>query len=262
MVTQRSEMEERWRRERERWSEMRERSESRGGDRREGRREMRRDYERDGETRRKGRLRKINQKEAWNTIEELAQYEEEEWDDPIFLNKGSFDYGNATFEGLVINFILDQEERVRQLEGYIGIVKEDFMKLFLEVIEKLKEETRMKECNSNQIQKIQKITKYPDTKGLDSRKANMFPELLTQKESSHAQGIFSSKPLYVGYARVILPNPPILRKSAFGFKPGAKRERNTKASTCRNSPRLIGGKIGMGIALQNALTVKDEHRIL
>ncbi|GJZ37258.1 hypothetical protein Tco_0583449, partial [Tanacetum coccineum] len=45
-----------------------------------------------------GRLRKINPKEAWNTIEELAQYEEDEWDDPIFLNKGSFDYGNATLK--------------------------------------------------------------------------------------------------------------------------------------------------------------------
>ncbi|GJV63944.1 hypothetical protein Tco_1474772 [Tanacetum coccineum] len=34
-----------------------------------------------------GRLRKMSVEEAWNTIEELVQYEEEEWDDPIFLEK-------------------------------------------------------------------------------------------------------------------------------------------------------------------------------
>ncbi|GJU78079.1 hypothetical protein Tco_1275149 [Tanacetum coccineum] len=41
-----------------------------------------------------GRLRKMSAKEAWNTIEELVQYEEEEWDDPIFPEKGSLDHGH------------------------------------------------------------------------------------------------------------------------------------------------------------------------
>ncbi|GJS21623.1 hypothetical protein Tco_0450255 [Tanacetum coccineum] len=45
-----------------------------------------------------GRLRKLRAEVAWVTIEDLAQYEDEEWDDPIFLEKGSLDYINATLE--------------------------------------------------------------------------------------------------------------------------------------------------------------------
>ncbi|GJX79591.1 hypothetical protein Tco_0327740 [Tanacetum coccineum] len=45
-----------------------------------------------------GRLRKLRQEEAWKTIEDLAQYEEEEWNDPTFSKKGSPDYIDATLE--------------------------------------------------------------------------------------------------------------------------------------------------------------------
>ncbi|GKD87416.1 zinc finger, CCHC-type containing protein, partial [Tanacetum coccineum] len=45
-----------------------------------------------------GRLRKLRPEEAWETIENLAQYEEEEWNEPIFSEKGSFDYIDANLE--------------------------------------------------------------------------------------------------------------------------------------------------------------------
>ncbi|GJY73107.1 hypothetical protein Tco_0477538 [Tanacetum coccineum] len=45
-----------------------------------------------------GRLRKLRPEEAWETIEDLAQHEEEEWNDPIFSKKGSPDYIDATLE--------------------------------------------------------------------------------------------------------------------------------------------------------------------
>ncbi|GKA38538.1 zinc finger, CCHC-type containing protein [Tanacetum coccineum] len=45
-----------------------------------------------------GRLRKLRVEVAWETIEDLAQYEDEEWDDLIFPEKGSPDYINATSE--------------------------------------------------------------------------------------------------------------------------------------------------------------------
>ncbi|GJU30339.1 hypothetical protein Tco_1173928 [Tanacetum coccineum] len=142
-------------------------------------------------------------KEAWNTIEEMVLYEEKEWDDLIFPEKGSLGHGNANvehilenieyqvdslmkdaislveksenlcgkmsnearylspklphqeaFEGLVMNFILDQEEKVQQLKECMRIVKDDFMELSLEVVEKLKEEIRTKEHNHDQFQKI------------------------------------------------------------------------------------------------------------
>ncbi|GJT01518.1 hypothetical protein Tco_0822687 [Tanacetum coccineum] len=37
----------------------------------------------------KGRLEKTSAEKAWNIIEELAQYEEERWKDPIFPKKGA-----------------------------------------------------------------------------------------------------------------------------------------------------------------------------
>nr|GEX38510.1 hypothetical protein [Tanacetum cinerariifolium] len=45
-----------------------------------------------------GRLRKLRPKEAWETIEDLPQYEEEKWNEPIFSKKGSLDYIDANLE--------------------------------------------------------------------------------------------------------------------------------------------------------------------
>ncbi|GKB36834.1 hypothetical protein Tco_0881776 [Tanacetum coccineum] len=40
-------------------------------------------------------------KKAWSIIEELAQYEEEGWNDPIFAEEGSLNYGNASIEQIL-----------------------------------------------------------------------------------------------------------------------------------------------------------------
>ncbi|GKC79439.1 zinc finger, CCHC-type containing protein [Tanacetum coccineum] len=45
-----------------------------------------------------GRVRKLRPEEAWETIEDLAQYEEEEWNEPIFSEKESPDYIDANLE--------------------------------------------------------------------------------------------------------------------------------------------------------------------
>nr|GEV58789.1 hypothetical protein [Tanacetum cinerariifolium] len=60
------------------------------------------------------------------------------------------------FEDLVMNFILDQEEKVRQLKEYLCVIGSDFMQLSLEVVGKLREEIRIKE---NRTKKIKKITR-------------------------------------------------------------------------------------------------------
>ncbi|GJS13668.1 hypothetical protein Tco_0408140 [Tanacetum coccineum] len=90
-----------------------------------------------------GRLRKLRQKSQGN-LKNLAQYEEEGWNDPIIPEEEILDYENPNleqllgvmeckeaFEDLVVNFILDQEERVKQLEEYIGVIGSDFMQLSL-----------------------------------------------------------------------------------------------------------------------------------
>ncbi|GJT62184.1 hypothetical protein Tco_1005717 [Tanacetum coccineum] len=174
-----------------------------------------------------GRLRKLSPEEAWETIEELAQYEEEGWNDPIFLEDRSLNYQNANiiqllgvmesrvdtlmkdaisiiggsenvfgissdmmrqlppepshqeaFADLVMNFILDQKEKVKQLEEYMGAIGSDFMQLPLKVVGKLKEEIRMEE---NRTKKIEKITRYPDTEVLEPLNGHKFLEALIKK---------------------------------------------------------------------------------
>ncbi|GJT03155.1 zinc finger, CCHC-type containing protein [Tanacetum coccineum] len=153
-----------------------------------------------------GQLRKMSAGKTWTTIEELARYEDEGWNDPIFLEEGILNYKNSNmeqllgvmehqvdtlmkdaislmgksknlcgntmhqllpepshqeaFEDLVMNFILDQEEKVLQMEEYMCVIRSDFMRLSLEVVERLKEMIRVEE---NRVKKIEKITRYPDT---------------------------------------------------------------------------------------------------
>nr|GEX71608.1 hypothetical protein [Tanacetum cinerariifolium] len=153
----------------------------------------------------KGQLRKVSAKKPWATIEELARYEHEGWNDPVFLKKESLNYKNPNleqlfriiecrvrtvmkeaialigisesifgmssnivlpsepsyqeaFEDLVMNFILDQEERVKQLEEYMGVIRNDFMQLSLKFIRRVKEVIRLEK---NRIKKITKITRKP-----------------------------------------------------------------------------------------------------
>ncbi|GKC28872.1 hypothetical protein Tco_1036166 [Tanacetum coccineum] len=79
------------------------------------------------------------------------------------------------FEDLVMNFILDQEKKVKQLEEYMGVIGSDFMQLSLEVIMKLKEEIKMEE---NRVKKIEKIMRYPDTKDLKPLNGRKFAEVM------------------------------------------------------------------------------------
>ncbi|GJR36072.1 alkylated DNA repair protein AlkB homolog 8 isoform X1 [Tanacetum coccineum] len=131
-----------------------------------------------------GRLSKMSREKAWATIEELARYEDEGWNDPILLEEGSLYYKSLNikqllrvmeckvdmlmknaislmgrsedeaFEDLVMNFIHDQEEKVKQLEEYMCVIGNDFMQFSSKVIKRLKEEIRIKE---NGVKKIEKI---------------------------------------------------------------------------------------------------------
>ncbi|GKA36789.1 hypothetical protein Tco_0723354 [Tanacetum coccineum] len=55
------------------------------------------------------------------------------------------------FKGLVTNFILDQEEKVCQLEEYMCVIGNDFMQLSSKVVKKLKEEIRVKKNKFTKI---------------------------------------------------------------------------------------------------------------
>ncbi|GJY53938.1 ribonuclease H-like domain-containing protein [Tanacetum coccineum] len=87
------------------------------------------------------------------------------------------------FEDLVMNSILDQEEKVKQLEEYKSVIGNDFIQLSLEVIAKLKDEPRMEE---NKFKKIEKNMRYPDTEDLEPLSDCKSSETLTKKASSDA----------------------------------------------------------------------------
>ncbi|GKD03005.1 hypothetical protein Tco_1177979 [Tanacetum coccineum] len=229
-----------------------------------------------------GTLRKLRPEVAWETIEDLARYEEEGWNDPIFPEEGSLNYKNANieqllgvmkckvdtlmkdaislmvksgdlcgltsnkmrqlllepshqeeFEGLVMNFLFDQEEKVRQLEEYMCVIGSDFMQLSLEVVQKLKEEIRVKK---NKFTKIKKITRYPDTEDLKPLNGHEFSKALTEKESFHTPKFVSPKSLCVKHIRTIFPSPPLIRESTFCFKPCIKNNQNVKSRHDAENP--------------------------
>ncbi|GJS54693.1 hypothetical protein Tco_0628055, partial [Tanacetum coccineum] len=121
------------------------------------------------------RLRKLRVKVAWETIENLAQYEGEGWNDLIFPNKGSPDYIDANlehelesmkcrveylmrnevllyyeggftfpkrpyqeFKGRILKLIADQEDQIRKLEEDMRKTKDIFMCLADSLIATLK----------------------------------------------------------------------------------------------------------------------------
>nr|GEU37457.1 hypothetical protein [Tanacetum cinerariifolium] len=87
------------------------------------------------------------------------------------------------FKDLVMNFIHDQKEKVKQLEEYMCVIRSDFMQLSSKVIEILKEEIRIKE---NGVKKIEKITRCLDTEDLEPLNGHEFSEALTEKTSHEA----------------------------------------------------------------------------
>ncbi|GJX03559.1 retrotransposon protein, putative, ty1-copia subclass [Tanacetum coccineum] len=90
------------------------------------------------------------------------------------------------FEDLVMNFILNQEEKVRQLKEYMCVIGSDFMQLSLEVVGKLRGEIRI---DQNRTKKIKKITRYPDTKDLKPLNDHKFSETLTKEGQDSPDGV-------------------------------------------------------------------------
>nr|GEX55290.1 hypothetical protein [Tanacetum cinerariifolium] len=77
------------------------------------------------------------------------------------------------FEHIVMNFILDQKERVKQLEEYMKVIVGDFMQLSLKVTRRVKEKIRKE---GSRMRNIEKITKYPDMEAPKPLVGHKFPE--------------------------------------------------------------------------------------
>ncbi|GKD49703.1 hypothetical protein Tco_1278679 [Tanacetum coccineum] len=116
------------------------------------------------------------------------------------------------------------------------------MQLSVEVIVKLKEETRMEE---NRVKKIEKIMRYPDIEDLEPLNGHKFSKALTEKTSFHTPKFVSPKLLSVKYVRTIFPSPPFIKESTFGFKPGTNNNQNVMSiydaenSSPQSTPQVL-----------------------
>ncbi|GJZ32945.1 hypothetical protein Tco_0578381, partial [Tanacetum coccineum] len=213
-----------------------------------------------------GRLRKLGPNEAWDTIEKLAQYEDEGWNDAVIPDEVNLNYKNPDieqllgimkrkvdtlmkdvislmgrsegvfqmttnemyqpppkplrqeeFEHIVLNFILDQEERVKQLEEYMKVIIGDFMQLSSEVTRRLKDKIRKE---GGRLRKIEKITKYPDMK-LGALEVNPLPP----KEYQLRKKFECS-----GYLRVVCTKCAMMLLLGATFTPGTSSIRNSLPS--------------------------------
>ncbi|GKE35003.1 hypothetical protein Tco_1454325, partial [Tanacetum coccineum] len=156
------------------------------------------------------------------TIEELARYEDEGWNDPVVPKEERLDYENPDLKqvlgvmeckvGTLMEkaiSLMGRKERVKQLEEYMGVIGSDFMQLSLKVVEKLKDEIRVKE---NKVKKIEKITRYPDTEDPKPSSNLKFSKTLAKSTSFYAPDFISPKSLCVKYVRTIFLSLPLVYK--------------------------------------------------
>ncbi|GJU10352.1 hypothetical protein Tco_1132748 [Tanacetum coccineum] len=170
-----------------------------------------------------GRLRKLSAKKAWATIEELARYEDEGWNDLVAPREGNLDYENPNIEQLlgvmeckVDTLMKEAISLMRRSEIIFGMTSNT-----VEIKGRNKD-------GKNRVKKAEKITRYPDTEDLESINECKFLETLMKKASFHTPKSVSPKSLYVKHVHTIFPNPPLVRESTFGFKPGTRNNRNIK----------------------------------
>ncbi|GKB89009.1 hypothetical protein Tco_0961281 [Tanacetum coccineum] len=130
------------------------------------------------------------------------------------------------FDHIVMNFILDQEERVKQLEEYMEVIMGDFMQLSSEVTRRLK---GIIIEDGSRMRKIEKITRYLENEHPKPSSNLKFSETLTKSNSFHAPDFILPKSLCVKYVCTIFSSPPLVRESTFGFKLGTNNNQNVKS---------------------------------
>ncbi|GJR71504.1 hypothetical protein Tco_0083869 [Tanacetum coccineum] len=109
------------------------------------------------------------------------------------------------FEHIVMNFILDQEERVKQLEEYMRVIINDFIQLSSEVTRRLKDKIRKE---GSRMIKIEKITIYLDEEIREPLTGHKFSEDPTEKTFHNTLKSIPMNILWIRYVQLNLSNPP------------------------------------------------------
>ena len=139
------------------------------------------------------------------------------------------------FEGIMINFMNNQEKQIQHLETRMESTRNAFMDLADKFISRIKEKIREK--STPRI--IEKIFELPtplvcdkgdngETSPGDSPSIPPYFHELPQEEKN-----LQFHNIFVGSLQVTLPN--LHKKRSFGFKPGVKRVHLKHTSTPKNS---------------------------
>ncbi|GJZ40351.1 hypothetical protein Tco_0586914 [Tanacetum coccineum] len=245
------------------------------------------------------RLRKLRPDEVWVTIEELAKYEDEGWNDTVIpdvislmgRSEGVFRMKTnemyqpplepsrqEEFEHIVMNFILDQEERVRQLEEYMKEIIGDFIQLSSETMSKRARITRGQSSSSQGVsikEKVQMLMVF------ESGVHQMHHDALSRcrihsgdiidwdflASQGLAQAFFESKdPFSVPqWVNLFQTNENVyrdlVREFFASFKFFASFEFD--ASPCRYDPNHLGVRESATLSgLRKGVTVKANHLLL
>nr|GEW76930.1 zinc finger, CCHC-type [Tanacetum cinerariifolium] len=177
-----------------------------------------------------------------NTIEELARYEEEGWNDPIFLEEGSLNYINANIEKLLgvmecqIDTLMKDAISLMGKSGDVcGVTSNTMRQLPLEPSHQEEFKGPVTNFIRNQEEKVCQLEEYMCVIG----------KALRENASFHTPKIVSSKSLFVKYVHTIFLSPPLVRESTFGFKHGTNNNQNVKSrydaenSSPQSSPQVI-----------------------
>nr|GFA97992.1 zinc finger, CCHC-type [Tanacetum cinerariifolium] len=139
-------------------------------------------------------------------------------------------------ENHVMNFILDQEEKVKQLEEYMGVIRSDFMQLSLEVVGKLKEEIRMEKIDSKRSRRLQEpqpqpLPNYPSLDVSLGSEKGLKPPIKPHSLDSFRMKVVDNLTIHIPPSPHVAPfhlkdmycyHHPCLgdQKKHYGFKPG------------------------------------------
>ncbi|GKB36082.1 hypothetical protein Tco_0881024 [Tanacetum coccineum] len=141
------------------------------------------------------------------------------------------------FEHIVMNFILDQEEKVMQLKEYMKVIIGDFMQLSSEVVRRLKVKIRE---DGSKIREIEKITKYLDIEVSKPLTGHKYPKTPTKNTYLDALKSIPTNSLWIRCVQLNFSDPHRLWKSTFGFKPG-----NFSLKTKKKSAQCLETESGL-----------------
>nr|GEW44124.1 retrotransposon Orf1 [Tanacetum cinerariifolium] len=157
------------------------------------------------------------------------------------------------FEHIVMNFILDQEERVKQLEEYMKVIVGDFMQLSLKVTRRLKTNKGVGE----QDEKIKKITKYPDIEVLEPLDGDKFSENPAKKHSQ----IPLNLSLQTHYGSDISPNvfesTQFLEDSIVDHEQRARSTRGQSSTLMKSRWKKSIGDGGFNLGNTKVASIRD-----